>query len=320
MRIPGRRRLAASLRWLRSRRGDRALILGYHRVTEDPHDPYHIAIRPEDFAAQLEALRRHATPVRLGHLQKAIADRKPLHRHVVVTFDDGYLDVLEHAKPLLERFDVPATVFAVSGAMGAPFWWDVLDAMLRGAQLPPQISLELDGIGTVHWRRSEGPESSALLALLHDRLEPLPTETRDRALAALGRELGTSPPKALRHRAMRPEELVQLVDGGLVTVGSHSVTHPCLPARDVATQRAEIVDSRTALERVLGSPVTEFSYPHGAFTRSTAELVRRAGFACAVSSSNDVVSYRSDAFSLPRFWLPSRATAHLDRFLRRWLG
>jgi peptidoglycan/xylan/chitin deacetylase (PgdA/CDA1 family) len=293
MRIPGRRRLAAIVRWLRSRHGQRALILGFHRVTDDFRDPYHIAVRPEAFASQLEALRRYATPVRLGDLQEAIAEGRPLHRQVAVTFDDGYLDVLEHAKPLLERFDIPATVFAVSGVLGAPFWWDVLDAMLDGVRLPPHISLELDGIGPLHWRQTEHPESSALLAMLHDRLEPVPFGIRDRAIAALGRELGTLPP---------------------------SVTHPFLPAHDAAAQQAEIVDSRAELGRVLGTSITEFSYPHGAFTRDTVELVRRAGFTCAVSSSNDLVTYRSDAFSLPRFWVPSRATADLDGFLRRWLA
>jgi peptidoglycan/xylan/chitin deacetylase (PgdA/CDA1 family) len=296
------------------------LILGFHRVTDDFRDPYHIAVRPEAFASQLEALRRYATPVRLGDLQEAIAEGRPLHRQVAVTFDDGYLDVLEHAKPLLERFDIPATVFAVSGVLGAPFWWDVLDAMLDGVRLPPHISLELDGIGPLHWRQTEHPESSALLAMLHDRLEPVPFGIRDRAIAALGRELGTLPPEELHHRAMRPDELMRLVEGGLVTVGSHSVTHPFLPAHDAAAQQAEIVDSRAELGRVLGTSITEFSYPHGAFTRDTVELVRRAGFTCAVSSSNDLVTYRSDAFSLPRFWVPSRATADLDGFLRRWLA
>ena len=51
---------------------------------------------------------------------------------VAVTFDDGYRDNLVHAKPVLARYGVPATLFLATGFIDqdAPFWWDELASMI----------------------------------------------------------------------------------------------------------------------------------------------------------------------------------------------
>src|SRR6266545_4224534 len=89
-------------------------ILLYHRVTRLSSDPFEIAVSPERFAEDLEWIRRYAHPLPLAQVCDALAGRKLPRGTAAVTFDDGYVDVLDEARPLLERFDVPATVFVVS--------------------------------------------------------------------------------------------------------------------------------------------------------------------------------------------------------------
>ncbi|MDM7994770.1 MAG: polysaccharide deacetylase family protein [Acidobacteriota bacterium] len=64
----------------------------------------------------------------------------------------------------------------------------------------------------------------------------------------------------------------------LVTIGSHTLTHPKLTllADDMASR--EITESRHVLEARLKRPVTLFSFPHGAFTESHVEACRDAGY------------------------------------------
>ncbi len=124
MRIPGLKILQRSARWLRSRFTHGALILGYHRVADVAHDPHLMCVSPQHFAAQLEALRRFAHTVSLQELVLGLQNGALPRRAVALTFDDGYADVLYHAWPLLERYEIPATVFVVSGCLGREFWWD----------------------------------------------------------------------------------------------------------------------------------------------------------------------------------------------------
>jgi peptidoglycan/xylan/chitin deacetylase (PgdA/CDA1 family) len=50
---------------------------------------------------------------------------EPVRRGVVLTFDDGYRCVVEHALPVLERFGFTATLFVVTGAVGTTTDWYV---------------------------------------------------------------------------------------------------------------------------------------------------------------------------------------------------
>jgi peptidoglycan/xylan/chitin deacetylase (PgdA/CDA1 family) len=124
MRVPGFKTLRQSARWLQSRFRNSGLILGYHRVAHTTHDPHMMCVAPNNFSGQLAALRQYAHPIRLQELVQGI-QRGTLHpRAVSVTFDDGYADVLHQALPLLERYEIPATVFIVTGALGQVFQWD----------------------------------------------------------------------------------------------------------------------------------------------------------------------------------------------------
>src|SRR5262245_28817167 len=102
-------------------------------------------------------------------------------------------------------------------------------------------------------------------------------------VAVLGRAARTARPA---QRPPFPEEAGSLAQGGLVDVGAHTLTHPCLAALPAAAQRDEIGRGKVRLEGVLGRPVSEFAYPYGRlcdYTRETVGLVKEAGFSLACS-------------------------------------
>ncbi|HET9531812.1 MAG TPA: polysaccharide deacetylase family protein, partial [Blastocatellia bacterium] len=129
--MKGLEKLLGSARLLRKRLDRRAVILMYHRVAEVRSDPWSLCVTPQHFAEHMEILRRHARPISLRELTGALREGSVPRRSVVVTFDDGYLDNLKNARPLLERYDIPATFFIATGYLGGEreFWWDELERM-----------------------------------------------------------------------------------------------------------------------------------------------------------------------------------------------
>jgi glycosyltransferase involved in cell wall biosynthesis/peptidoglycan/xylan/chitin deacetylase (PgdA/CDA1 family) len=97
-------------------------IFGYHRVT-DEDDVFAVGVQA--FREQMELLA--ASDVRLLRLDAALdlLDRPVEGRYACVTFDDGYLDNLEVALPILRELEIPATIFVPTGLIDSArgFHW-----------------------------------------------------------------------------------------------------------------------------------------------------------------------------------------------------
>jgi peptidoglycan/xylan/chitin deacetylase (PgdA/CDA1 family) len=96
------------------------LALVYHGVSDVPlrRDASALFVRPSDLRRHVEALRRWGYRlVTFGALAAAARDGRA-EGHAALTFDDGIVDTLETAVPLLAELSAPATVFVVSGWLG----------------------------------------------------------------------------------------------------------------------------------------------------------------------------------------------------------
>ena len=299
---------------------NRALILGYHRVADVIRDPYAVCVTPRHFAQQLAILHETTRPISLCRLIEGIQQNNLPERAVVVTFDDGYAGTLYQAKPLLEQYQIPATVFVTTGYQGQQFWWDELDSILMRT---PDLSKSFDLLFRKNIEtRIEGdtPDSRQyLLWSLYNQLLPLSTVEREQMMVRLRAWGGEEADEWSDQRALTLDELIELATGELVTIGAHTVTHPLLAALPNGEQEIEIRQSKTYLEEVLEQPITSFSYPNGSISKTTVTLVQESGFQCACASHNDVVWQGSDSFQLPRFWIPDWDGVTFSQWLRRWL-
>jgi len=313
-------------RWVRKRFATGVLILLYHRVSQLALDSQWLSVTPQQFAEHLEVLKQQYHLCTLMDLQRGLRMGRMPGKAVVITFDDGYSDNLYEAKPLLERYDAPATVFVTTGKIDglSEFWWDELEALvLRSPVLPNPLMIRVeDKIHSWEWDGGE----TACTAGENDRRWnvamnsfPTPRHKVYRELAVVLREVEetardsvlqdlsrlTGVPRHVRHthRSLRPKEIILLADGGLVEVGAHSVTHSVLALQPHDVQCQEVVGSKTRLEEILGKPILTFAYPFGTrrdYTADTVEIVRQAGFNCACSNFVGIVGRNSDLFQLPR--------------------
>jgi peptidoglycan/xylan/chitin deacetylase (PgdA/CDA1 family) len=317
------------------------LILMYHRIAEVSPDPWSLCVSPQHFGEHLEVLRKHAPLVQVRELANMLQAKSSSGSCTVITFDDGYADNLLNAKPLLERYDVPATVFISAGYLGHErgFWWDELEMLfLRPGILPDELHLSINGtshcwnLGEAahydentyrqhrNWRTFETAPTSrqAVFLSVWQLLQPLSKEERQPVLEKLWGWAGAEPDSRPPCRPLSLEEVVDLAGGGLVEVGSHTMTHPLLPEFPAAVQQDEIERSKACLENILGRPVISFAYPHGAYTSETAALVRETGYLCACSTLPSAVERETDLFRLPRVGVQDWDGEEFARHLAAW--
>jgi peptidoglycan/xylan/chitin deacetylase (PgdA/CDA1 family) len=91
---------------------------------------------------------------------------------------------------------------------------------------------------------------------------------------ALGRAFG---PVGDSEPVMSAQQLMALPEE-LVTIGSHTETHPMLTQISDEDSLREIVESRNHLEDLLGREITLFSFPFGDFDESLCQVCREAGY------------------------------------------
>lgn len=337
MSIPGLSHVTGFIRHI----APKAIILLYHRVSEETWDPQLLCVSPAHFAEHMQILRNYFNPTSLINLRCRMRLNAWPSRSVVITFDDGYADNCHHALALLAENDIPATIFVTSGILNTPraFWWDELEKLiLSNPNLPPYLELrignrdyfwEFSSIspGEIHnpWHvLSETPlttRQKAYHVLLKHMHQLPPTEQQD-ILAKLAEWGGYGDEnEQITPRTMSADELVLLSKSKLVDIGAHTVNHPCLAALPVAQQKAEISESKATLEQIINQPVRTFAYPYGTrndYTKDTVKLVRKAGFQCACSNYTGQINLFSDPYQLPRFIVRDWDGETFEKKLMNW--
>ncbi|MCP4093845.1 MAG: polysaccharide deacetylase family protein [Planctomycetes bacterium] len=258
-----------------------------------------------------------------GNNGNAAAD-KPI---VALTFDDGYVDNLKYAAPILAEFEQRATFFVVSGLMGTstPPWYDlvarcVLDLAEREEGCladgsPAELALGLSAVEVVEGAKAFSPELRKSLAeRLCDRLDGAP-QFADEDLV------------------MNAQQLRELQKQGH-EIGSHSVSHEILPLLSDQDLEEEIQLSKQQLEDGLQQPISSFCYPNGDFDDRCLEMVEKHGYDQAVTTRNGSNKAATAPFTLKRRFiheerladgqgrpsaslLRAQTSGLLDRLLRR---
>lgn len=276
-------------------------IVTFHRVlpaellAQYPHPT--IAVTPAVFADCLDHFAGHYECRTVSDAWERLQSggaRRPL---LAITFDDGQLDNLEFAAPLLAERALPATFYVATEATdtGRPLWTDRLGfaaaKLLRGGQPPPAVLSRW--LGEPGWQ--QWPADA--IERLAERAKHLLPAAREKLIEALGE--AEVPAWA---RLMSWDEVRQLASAGH-EIGCHAATHPILKRELEPDLVREILTSRGRLERELGQPVRSFAYPNGDWDEDTVQAVAGAGYTNAVTTRPGLARRGDAPFTLPRHHL-----------------
>jgi peptidoglycan/xylan/chitin deacetylase (PgdA/CDA1 family) len=314
-------------------RGDRhgCAVLVYHRVGTSSSDPLRLNVTSANLASHLAVIASAWRPISLAELTSALRNGgEPPARSVAVTFDDGYTGVLADALPLLERYQVPATAFIVSGFVGQEFWWERLDALVRGSSSSPnRLKLEIGGwrLDLVRARlralRYSIPVLDELYYMLMRRLRVVSPPTRARTMDQVAAWSGVEVELEPDRRPLSAEGVRELAASGVVEIGGHTTTHPVLAELDADSQSEEIGGGKAALERMIGAPITSFAYPYGGqseYDRTAVGAVRDAGYQRACANVQGSVRAGAEIFELPRLIVGDWDGDTFAKQVEQWLG
>lgn len=282
--------------------GSAPRILMYHRFA-DAERPRHLS--GHQFEQHLQYLTKHFRVRRLDHVVEALREGRPVEpRTVVLTVDDGYADFVEYAYPLLQKYEVPATLFVVSDFLDRNAWlWTDAIRYALDTTTEPRLVLQATGVRLKHDLTVGLLRERAWLAVCELCLRAAPAKRAwliDRLQQALN---VTLPPAATPdYRAMSWADARRL-DSGLVEIGSHTCTHPVLSRCSVPEIDRELRESKRVIEQEMRRPISSIAYPHGEPTDYDHRVVgqaHEAGYRCAVVAHGGPIGEQVDLFRLER--------------------
>lgn len=285
--------------------------LMYHRVCDDEHANVasgsdflpnrELIVSAGAFDQQMAFLAQNYHCLSLPDaLHRLKAGRLP-ERSAVVTFDDGYLDNLTLALPILRKHNVPATIYVATGLIehASVLWWYELEHLVT-----LQSSL------SIRWRQRNMHFSMADLAekrLAYQKLNRLfkdmsPSEQNDFMSALRGDCQIRFNYASL---VLRRHQLCELAADPLITIGAHTHHHLVLSRLPDIRLRHEISRSRELLEEWLERPIKHLAYPFGGNQQACKRefvAARELGFKSAVTTRLGHLHrfHRNHPLALPR--------------------
>lgn len=293
-------------------RPDGAIVLMYHSISSNDAaefiDPPN-RLAPEIFERQMAFLSKHRCVMPLSQLVSlAASGESPPAGTVCITFDDGYLDNLAIAAPILEKYGLPATLFLATGyiSRGETQWADVLYWLLRQRT---SDSLHDPSPGGHKMDLSTITGRSAARELLHRRLLEATYHERHQLLTEIEHQLR---PQGLMPRlTMCWDDVRELCRRyPFIEIGGHTREHIDLRTHCGEMARAEIDGCAEDIRRELGVPPRYFSFPYSRWCAETREIVRASGWQAAVGHGGNIrIGQASDLYVMPRVDAPRTMTS-----------
>jgi len=281
-------------------------ILRYHSVSDyrDQNFRYltpSIAVSPAVFESHIAFLSRNYRIISLDDVVAWISGAISLPRPAVaITFDDGYRDNYRHAYPILKKYGATATFYVATDAIGNadPLWTSELRDLVYRAR---QRHVTLYSINSQRIDLSNEAAKKQTIQTIGRIMRCADKNTRGVIVREMRDKLIGEKNGFLHEVMMSWDELREMKRGGMC-IGSHTMSHPLLPAISQQEAAIEIAGSKAKIEEELDALAVHFSYPNPGeavhVNEAVKTLVRHAGYLTARTSTKGSVRKDSDLLAL----------------------
>lgn len=289
------------------------LILTLHHVNPDPVPEFapnaHLTVHPAFLEAAVKLLASRGFDfVSLDEAVERIENGTSNHnRFAAFTFDDGYKDTLDHAVPVLRKYDVPYTIYLAPALneSTALLWWENIESLIR-SQDGFVLNVPGSRSGPREVRCATLHEKYEAYAYLLDYLtQQVPEDEQDGVVRELCWLYKIDCDASTRKQIIDWPQTHSMLKDPNCTFGAHSLSHRALARLSRQRAHEEIVSGVEVMTAELGEKPRHFAYPYGyeeAASDREFELTRELGFKTAVTTRPGMIfpAHKHHLTALPR--------------------
>jgi len=271
------------------------LNIYYHGVVKKDStffNPRHIST--DQFEKQIRYFTKHFDIISLEEAFEVkkgnIVLSKPT---ITISFDDGYLNNITNALPILEKYRVKSTFF-ISGIctennIDNLLWADIIDFV---RYFNDGKDIEINGLKFINYIETESMLS------IYDFLKIQTKEKRDKFLLELIELFNIKKRKyeldAEIWQMMNSDDIKSIRNNNLINIESHGYNHYNLGQIDIKDAISDIKKSKNELNKLVSKPVSMICYPDGSYSNELIREISSIGFdmnvACDYLSTEDIAN------------------------------
>ncbi len=232
-------------------------------------------------------------------------------KQITISFDDGYLNNLTYAIPILKKYNVPTTFFVcgVSVTNKEYLMWTDLVALCRYWERSDALVLNSISFKKKH-KYSIINEENGLDGYTYLKMESL--EVRNKVFNELMinynvreriQEVDSSYWKLLDG-----DQILEISKDPLFEIASHGMMHHNLAYIDSDTAKFDIENSKKVIDSVNKKDTISFSFPDGNYNSEVKQYCKSAGFKHLLAVDYKLKEDINDLSILPRFGISSTTT------------
>jgi poly-beta-1,6-N-acetyl-D-glucosamine N-deacetylase len=206
--------------------------------------------------------------ISIEELKKRIDQKANSTKSVVLTFDDGWKKNLE-LLDLIEKYKIPITIFVPTDSIiQGNYWFEY--ARIKGQQTHTKVKTK-------------------------KLFKKLPGDIFIEKVEILKQNY------SLPRSCITFEELRKLSENVLITIGSHTVSHPILNNCSYQRQTIELQESKQVLSNWLNKDIESIAYPNGNYNQNTIEIAKRCGYKLGFTVNPGKIDVNNvDPYLIPR--------------------
>jgi peptidoglycan/xylan/chitin deacetylase (PgdA/CDA1 family) len=287
--------------------GRLVLVLMYHRINDEVGQKLAgLTVSTENFEKQLLYFKKHFQILRLEEDWNSLKKTG-----IVITFDDGYADNLINALPLLEKYQIPATIFitTLNSNSKKEFWWDRLVFDYSNCDESFYLPNQSGKIS----------KSNSSYTYITDYVHEMQNEDKEEWFLEFEKINRISFFPREEYRSLTNLELKLLSEHPLITLGIHTHNHYSLGTLSFEEQKQEISFSIEKLKELTTKAIKYLALPHGSYNLDTLKIAEELNLE-GILLANDYYSNKKNKHSkkINRILMPNiegnEMVKHLKKF------
>ena len=291
------------------------LIPMYHRVVadekvEDPLD-MGMCVKEKFFQQQIDYISKNFDVLPVSEVLQMIDDHKPLPKRLAsLTFDDGYLDNLTRAAPVLKAAGIRADLFIATDYIGSisGFWWDEIISAFTWSQPGSLLEFKYGSGESLVLTVDESRRREQAQRVLDLLWQLPPVKVCERATEICEQ---LAPEQQIPSPVMTIEQIEQAVTEAF-NLGAHTKSHPNLNLLTESEVEAELLGSRDIINQISGADVRGFAMPAGFTPDYLPDMLKRHGFSYAMSTVRGL-NREPNVYRLKRIGMSNRPLSRIKR-------